>query len=390
MKEGKGQPNAAEGGESTPLHGTYAGEDPAARRLQRMGSVTVGVSLPRAWVGERGLSVGSSVTLRALPDGSLLLRDRAPPEEPPRVRVVVTRGAPPEHIFRELVAGYVSGASEFELVESGGLSPETRQMASVFSRRTVEPEIVLEGRERLVLRDVSAGSGIDVGPILRRMFALALEMQREAGRTWVEVDALSPSSLASRDDEVDRYAWLVERTLALRSVPGAPGVGESAIAAPFQALLLARYIERVADHAVHASENGPRLIDSRCPSRILESLTGLHRQVIEVLAQAFAVADLPDLRRANEVIDCTEALHATHDGLRESLFARSNAGPLSPASALSLAAVLESIDRTIAYAQDIAQVGLDRAALRPRPARARALAPSISSETKPRGGIRTV
>ena len=46
-------------------------EPTAPRRLQRMGAVTVGVSLPREWVGRRGLAAGHPVFVRSLPDGSL-------------------------------------------------------------------------------------------------------------------------------------------------------------------------------------------------------------------------------------------------------------------------------------------------------------------------------
>src|SRR5580698_7360239 len=75
-----------------------------SRRLQRMGSVTVGVVLPRSWVGERGLGIGSTIQLKALPDGALLLR--APDDNDLRdtCTIPVATGTSPEHLFRQLIA----------------------------------------------------------------------------------------------------------------------------------------------------------------------------------------------------------------------------------------------------------------------------------------------
>src|SRR4029077_18764708 len=90
------------------------------RKLQRMGAVTLGVSLPREWVGQRGLAVGSTIRLTARPDGSLVLLERLPVPEVRRASWVVDRRATSEHLFRDLIGAYLTGASEFDLRVPGG------------------------------------------------------------------------------------------------------------------------------------------------------------------------------------------------------------------------------------------------------------------------------
>lgn len=333
-----------------------------SRRLQKMGSVTVGVVLPKSWVGERGLSPGSPVQVRALSDGALLVRAPEPAEGHDSCTIAVPPGTPPEHLFRELVAAYLGGAREVVLVQPGGITADTRIIARTFGRRTVQPEVISEEGEILVLRDVSAGSELALPLLLRRMFQLVHGMQTSAGALFSPESRTDLGSLTQRDDEVDRQAWLVERTLVLRLDPRRLGEAEPAPRHdPLSPLLLARALERVGDHAVILGENAARLAECSIPESVASALRAYHRQALDYLSAAFEVAENPQVDCANDLIDTGEALLAAHTTLTESFLVRDGAPELTPLASACLGMVLQSIDRTAAYAQDIAQVGLDRA-----------------------------
>jgi phosphate uptake regulator len=347
-----------------------------------MGSVTVGVSLPRDWITRRGLAIGSPVYLRTLPNGSLLLRDRTETPGTASVTLVVSETEPGEHVFRRLVAAYLRGADEFVLHQPNGLSSEARKMALAFARRTVQPEVVSEDERTLVLRDVSRENPLPMPRLLRRMFQVVLELHRTAGATWTDGsrrDSSGPLDLL--DDEVDRYAWLVERLLGLEFARAASGSGNGASPSDaLQLLLLARALERIGDHAVQIAEQGTHLREASVPAALARSLSDYHEQVLANFASAFAVAERPNPDSANEIIDAGEALHAAHAALTERFLVRGGA-KLSPPVVTALGLLLQSIDRTTAYAQDIAQVGLDRdasvsAAKRPTDTAASARAPA--------------
>ncbi len=327
-----------------------------------MGTVTIGVSLPREWVGTRNLSVGSTVFLRALADGSLLIQDRDPSLDRASVEVLVQPDRSREHTFRDLVAAYLAGAREFVIREKDGITPETMAVAKTFARRTLQPEIVSEDRGVLVLRDVSRGAELDVVPLLRRMFQIVLGLQQEAARTWSEPDRWRGTRWEQRDDEVDRHAWLIERILALRLAGAVPGAdGGSPTDRPLQTLILVRSLERIGDHAVQIADQGLRWAETSPPDRVVRPVSEFHGQVMDQLRAAFRVAsEERDALHANDVIDVGEALHATYTTLTEGLFTRSAGTGLSALAAVPLGLILQSIDRTVSYAQDIAEVGLDR------------------------------
>ncbi|MGC2289975.1 MAG: PhoU domain-containing protein [Thermoplasmata archaeon] len=326
-----------------------------------MGTVTIGVSLPREWVGTRNLAVGSTVFLRALADGSLLIQDRDPTSAHASVEVFVEPDRSREHLFRDLVAAYLAGAREFVVREKGGITPETVAVTKTFARRTLQPEIVSEDREVLILRDVSRGAELDIDPLLRRMFQIVLVLQQESARTWSEPERWRGVRWDHRDDEVDRHAWLIERILALRLAGAVPGTeAELPVDRPLQTLVLVRSLERIGDHAVQIAEQGLRWAETSPTERLVRPLTEFHGQVLDQLRAAFHVAsEERDATHANDVIDVGEALHATYTTLTESLFTRGGAG-LSALAAVPLGLILQSIDRTVSYAQDIAEVGLDR------------------------------
>jgi phosphate uptake regulator len=352
-----------------------------------MGAVTVGVSLPREWVGKRGLAAGRPVFVHTLPDGSLVLRDSEEGRAPALASLAVDPAEPAEHLFRRLIGAYLAGATEFEVTEPHGLSPVTRAITRSFARRIGHIESVSEEAGSIRLRDVSVGSALSIPQLLRRMFQLVYDLQVDAGTAWIG-RAAQGASFASRDDEIDRCAWQLERLLRLQLMGLGPGTTSGPdVGDALRFLLWARDLERIGDHAVLIAEHGARLAEAPATEPIRRMLSAYHAQALAHLKAAGAVAEAPDPTRANEVLDVGEALHETETTLADRLLMRESADALGPSAIRSLGLILQSIDRTTAYSQNLAEIGLDRAldlATRPQ-APGGAADPSLSSRTTTRG-----
>jgi phosphate uptake regulator len=152
---------------------------------------------------------------------------------------------------------------------------------------------------------------------------------------------------------------------------------------------VARSLERIADHAVRMGEAGGRLSESAVPPVYLTSLGQFHDQALHHLSAVLESLQEESAARANELLDTGEALHAMGRTLSERLFSSASGSVIPPSSAIALGQILESIGRTTAYAQDIAQVALDRAlpltihsnASGPAP---RALGPNLRAHSPPK------
>ncbi len=349
-------------GDDAPDHRPTAAELTTERTAPSASLADAGVLLPPEWIRDRGLTVGGPLEVEELPDGSLLLRPALESSRAAAFTVPASSDRSDEHLFRELVAAYLGGATTFTIVEPDGLRPETRQVALTFSERTGGPQIVSEDDRVLVLEERTDGASAPLAELLHRMYRTVREIQERAGGFLDSPGEGDPAQLVARDDEVDRQAWLVERTLVLRLDRDPTGTPEPTTRPdPISPILIARALERTADHAVVLGEHAARLGQCSVPDAVRSSLRSFHRQALEYLDSAFGVTESPEVRRATELLDTGAALHATHRSLSESFLVHGNASDLSPLASADLGLVLQSIDRTVAYAEDLVEVGLDRA-----------------------------
>jgi hypothetical protein len=293
--------------------------------------------------------------------------DRAPPAEPATAEIEIasvddalesgiaalTVGPqePAEHLFRRLLGAYLAGAPEFLVRERPILSPGTREIVRAFCRRTRQPEIVSEEVDAIRLRDLSFESPVSLEQRVQRMGRLVLAFHREAVDGWSNLPLGDDRYWERRDDEVDREAWYIQRIATLRLRHGGPATEL------LGCWTVARSLERIADHAVVLGTIGPRLVALPQGQGPLVPLRQFHAQAMELLEGALSA---PDGDRANDLLDTGNALAASGEALADRLLPGVGGGVMPPATAATVARILESIGRTIAYAQDIAQVALDR------------------------------
>jgi phosphate uptake regulator len=258
----------------------------------------------------------------------------------------------PEHLFRSLLGAYLGGAVEFVvLLPDRDRSAATRQVVTTFCRRTLRPEIVSDSDGFVRLRETAGDLPQEIPARLGRMGARVLEFQRDAVASWSGRPSALEVDWDRLDDDIDRDAWQIQRWVVRQF--GSP-TAATAVPGPWTA---ARSLERIADHAVQLGELGGRFADLPEASAATTQLRRLHGQAMDHLA---AVLRANGAGAANDLLDVGEALLLAGRSVADDLL--SGRGPMvrSPAASVALSRALESIGRTIAYTQDIAQVLLDR------------------------------
>jgi PhoU domain len=265
--------------------------------------------------------------------------------------ILVGHGEPPEHVFRRLLGAYLGGAHEFIVRERPTLTPRTREVIRTFCRRTRQPEIVSDEGGLVRLRDLAYESPVPLAQRIARMGRLVIDFHREAVEGWTRLPFGADGFWERRDDEIDREAWYIQRLAAVQLEDGDAG------AAVLGSWTVARSLERIADHAVVLGEAGRRLVDLPQGSGPVASLRQLHAQAMEHLEGVLAAGDGA---AANDLLDMGEALLVSGRSLSDRLLPPLNGSSMPPATSAAVARILESIGRTIAYAQDIGQVVLDR------------------------------
>ena len=280
------------------------------------------------------------------------VRRTSHPERSNDVRLTVTAGEPPEHLFRRLLSAYLAGAGSFELVERPRLSGRTREVVREFCRRTRGPHLAAEGSQSLVLIQRESPGREPFDDQLLRLGEQVLAFHREVVEGWRGLPLTDDGAWARRDDEVDREAWYLERLIAVRPRAAAGETREATAA-----WTIARSLERIADHAVTLGEVGPRLADLDPASGTLRELLQYHGQAMEHLEEVLRSANGST---ANDLLDVGEALLAGGRSLSERVLPAAGERAMAPGTAAAVARAFEAVGRTIAYSQDIAQAFFDR------------------------------
>lgn len=323
------------------------------RKVQRSGRGSTVVSLPKDWVARAGLKPGDLVALYFQADGSIVIS----PElagSPARLKATVEIDAKrPERTTRQVIAAYLEGRGEIELRSRGDIPPAMRQQIHESVRKIVGLEVVDEGPDRIVLVDLASPSEFPLARGLRRMHMITRAMQDDAMAALLEGEPGRVQAVLARDDEVDRLYWLVfkQHHLVLRD-PRFAAKLETTAEKSLGFMLAARIFERVADHACTIARSAADLRGA-LPKSIADGLGDASEQALGLLDRAFQCFIGDNAAEAHEVIDSVKPFENRVSALRESI------GGLKGRQAVALAYVLESIERTGAYATDIAELAVN-------------------------------
>jgi phosphate uptake regulator len=327
------------------------------RRIQKTGGSTFIVSLPKNWVTSRGLHEGDVLLFSPRSDGSLTLyADDGPRGEGVRRSVEVSNDMDEDHLFRRLIAEYIAGAPLLEVRTRGRMSPRTRNIVRGFAQRMIGPEILEESADAVVLQDVVGANPLPIPSVIRRMHQMVRAMQTDAMAAFHARDPSIAKDVVERDWEVDRLHWFVEKqvTTGMRDARTLTSLG---LTLPDCAtyLLASRTLERIADHAVKIAETVEMLGREEPPKNVVESLDKLHAIAANGLSEALDALDTGNIEKANAVVDLAHKVSREREKILHEVATKRGR------IAVSLAYVLESVERSASYAGDLAEIAINHA-----------------------------
>ncbi len=329
------------------------------RKLQVTGGSTFILSLPKDWATKNELKRGSSMVVREEDDGSLSISPASFPkkEKQDEAYIKTSVNENPDATMRTAISAYLSGYNVLHIRAQGQrvLSSKLRNHLKNFARNyLVGTEIVIDTPTELTLQVLLNYPELTVQNALSRMSIIASSMHKEAIAALKKLDYPSAKAVIETDREVNRFSLYIVRLLKL-AVSNQRIVKEIGLSSQKDCLgyrLIAKSVERTADHATKISENILLLKETVNPE-LLERIIQLSTLAVSMFESSVEALFKHDFNLAENVI---ERLNQVYKVEKETVLYSHNA---KIEEIVYLRLLIESVRRTAEYATDISEVVLN-------------------------------
>jgi phosphate uptake regulator len=329
------------------------------RKLQVTGGSTFILSLPKDWATKNELKRGSAMMVHEEDDGSLSIAPASFPkkEKQDEAFIKASQNDNPDAVMRTAISAYLSGYNILHIrVQSQKVLPsKLRNHLKNFARNyLVGTEIVIDTPVELTLQVLLNYPELTVQNALSRMAIIASSMHKEAITSLKKLDYTSAKAVIETDREVNRFGLYIVRLLKL-AVSNQRIVKEIGLNHQKECLgyrLIARAVERTADHATKIAENTLFLKDP-VNEEVLNKIGQLSDLADSMFENSVEALFKHDFNLAETVI---EKIILVHKLEKETVICSQTA---KSEEAVNLRLIIESVRRTAEYASDISEVVLN-------------------------------
>jgi phosphate uptake regulator len=329
------------------------------RKLQMTGGSTYILSLPKEWVTRNQLQKGSLLVLAEEDNGSLSLfpskLEKQEKKSDALIRVSTNDNS--DAIVRKAISAYLVGYDTLRIKAQAQqqLAVGLRNYLKNFARSyLVGTEIVTDYPTELTLQVLLNYPELSVESALRRMAIIASSMHREAVACLASLDYSAAKAVVETDREVNRFSLYILRLLKM-AVTNIRLIKEIGLSNPRECLghrLIAKSVERTADHATKIAENILSLKYTVNPD-FVQKVNTLSSLSISMFESSVEALFKHDYNQAESVIEKISQIYK----LEKDAVISSNTINIEEIPSLRL--LIESIRRTAEYASDISEVVLN-------------------------------
>ena len=323
------------------------------RKVQVTGKSTYVVSLPKKWVNSIQIKNGDSVAMIPLPDGTMLINPKLNRSERDQSKKVVqVDSGDTEQLFRKFIGAYLAGYNVIEFRLSGSGRKRTTEIHDL-SHRVIGPQLIEETSNTMTMRDLLDSSDFSLLKGVRRMYMITRDMHLGAVNLLRLHNLETANEIRHRDQEVDKLYWMIAKqyNLIVKDVFFADKMAMQPLESQGY-LLVARTLERIADHssrlALYATQ-----VDEKDP--MVNKILAMDAEVVKLMDDAMNAFYVNKFDGADEVVNRSKLMiHKIENLTHEVLGLKGDASSIVP-----LAYIVDSLERTRAYASDIAETAIN-------------------------------
>jgi phosphate uptake regulator len=329
------------------------------RKIQLTGKSTFIVSLPKKWVTAMNLKAGSPLVISKQSDSSLLLtpKELVKPTKLGEAGINVSQKDDPGTIMRKIVALYLVGYNLIRIRtrDERITSLQRNFIKDLTRKKLVGTEIISDSPKEMMLQILLSYPELSVESALRRMCLIAASMHEDALLALKELNKELAQDVIALDDEVDRFSLYIIRQLkaAVQSERVLKDIGLSNPRDCLGYRVIAKSVERIADHAIKIAEN-VILLDEKVSGSVFQKISEMSFFARTVFDDSIKSLYKKDYLLADNVVAKAKTIVQIEDEVIGSLSKKVEAIEMS-----TLRMIMESIRRTAEYASDIAEIVLN-------------------------------
>ena len=321
-----------------------------SRKLQKTGGSTLIVSLPKKWITENKLKAGAEVRLTEQPNSTIII-DHNQTNLRKKISVVKCNDEESQHLFRDLIGVYLAGGTEIKVTGNPRLTVKERKTIRKFSASVIGLEIIEEEATQAILTDMSNPGALPFRTAIKRLYKIVSAMYNDSILILEGSEDLA-ADVVDRDKEADKLQWFIERQFNMMLENS--NLSRQLEASAFEGVVysnVARYLERIADHACRLAEIG--YVAGLIPGR---KMLPLAKDAGDIMKEAMKSFINSNPRKATVIIDKGKKTMQKAQTYFENKYKKEMEHPLE----FSIA--MDAIMRTIAYSTDISEATINYSA----------------------------
>jgi AbrB family looped-hinge helix DNA binding protein len=323
------------------------------RRVQRTGSSSYIITLPKEWVEAVKLKSGDYVIVEKHGDKLILI---PPTLEPSQLKITIRvyPGVDAMQVFRVILAAYINGYNTISLVFDKAI-PELpkfiNDVKSLVRMKLPGIEVVEEQYGALTFKVLLSVQEMPLISAIRRLHVIVNSMIQDTITLLSTGDLSVAQGIIQRDDEADRFHHMINRELAtaLIDVKMQHDLGISNITEALSYRIIARNLERIADHATSIAK---RVLAARGLKRGSQFLTSYLQKDLELLNRAMNALYTLSRKEAEEVIG---EVRVVINELENAVYNKILAADMEVQEKVVSMLILDSVKRIARYCNGIAE-----------------------------------
>jgi phosphate uptake regulator len=329
------------------------------RKLQYTGGSSYIVSLPKKWIQDLGLKQGDNVIIMRQGNSTLQIApaSKRASKEQKEATIEVGKENNPYFIARKLIALYFLGFNVINIVpkEDRLLVEQREVIKSIVRRVLMGTEIIADSATGITLQVLINLLDLSVDAAFKRMLLIAKSMYRDTLLALKENNNELAEEVVRSDDEVDRFSFYIVRQLkiAIKNEHLLKEIGLEEARNCLGYRLIAKSVERVADHAVIIAKD---VMDMPRPLNkdIVDKISSMSNFALDVLDDACLSMFKRDYEAADRAIEKARRI----DEMEKAIL-RAVSKPRDVSELYRIKLITENIRRVAEYASDIAEIVLN-------------------------------